>query len=47
MANARSIHFGLNHVDPGAYNGWDGELAGCINDARDMQAMQLLYACVR
>jgi hypothetical protein len=39
MANARSIHIGLNHVDPDAYNGWDGALSGCINDARDMQAI--------
>ena len=40
--NALSLHIGLNHVDPSQYqdeNGdpWDGELAGCINDARDMQ----------
>ncbi|MBA2459211.1 MAG: caspase family protein [Gemmatimonadales bacterium] len=39
-----SLHIGLNHVDPSKYqdeNGdpWDGELAGCINDARDMQAI--------
>ncbi|MBL8529394.1 MAG: caspase family protein [Burkholderiales bacterium] len=39
MANARSIHVGLNYVDPDAYNGWNGELSGCINDARDMQAI--------
>lgn len=39
MTNARSIHIGLNYVDPNAYGGWDGELAGCINDARDMQAI--------
>ena len=31
-----SIHIGLNHVDPDCYNGWDGQLAGCLNDARDM-----------
>jgi len=31
-----SIHIGLNHVDPSAYNGWDGALAGCLNDANDM-----------
>src|SRR4029453_17501819 len=39
-----SLHIGLNHVDPSCYqdeNGdpWDGELVGCINDARDMQAI--------
>jgi hypothetical protein len=39
MTNARSIHVGLNYVDPDAYNGWDGALSGCINDARDMQAI--------
>jgi hypothetical protein len=41
-ARGVSIHIGLNHVDPNEYqdeNGdpWDGELAGCINDARAMQ----------
>jgi hypothetical protein len=39
MTNARSIHIGLNHVDPNCYNGWDGALSGCINDAADMQAI--------
>lgn len=34
-----SIHIGLNHVDPNAYNGWDGALSGCINDATDMKAL--------
>ncbi|MBM7116854.1 caspase family protein [Archangium primigenium] len=37
MATGLSIHIGLNHVNPAAYGGWDGALAGCINDARDMQ----------
>jgi metacaspase-1 len=36
---ARSIHIGLNNVDPNAYNGWDGALSGCINDANDMHAI--------
>lgn len=31
-----SLHIGLNYVDPNAYNGWDGELSGCINDANAM-----------
>lgn len=39
MAKGIAINIGLNHVDPGAYNGWDGELAGCINDANDMNAI--------
>ena len=33
-----ALHLGLNHVDPDHYQGWDGELAGCQNDARDLQA---------
>lgn len=28
-----SLHFGLNAVDPAAYNGWDGWLRACENDA--------------
>lgn len=39
MAKGQSLHIGLNHVNPVAYNGWDGELSGCINDARDMKAI--------
>ncbi len=39
MANGVSLHIGLNHVDPNAYNGWDGQLAGCINDANAMKAI--------
>jgi hypothetical protein len=34
-----ALHLGLNHVDPDHYQGWDGELAGCQNDARDLQAI--------
>ena len=37
MSNAISLHIGLNRVDPNAYNGWDGALSGCINDAQSMQ----------
>jgi hypothetical protein len=29
----------LNFVNPDAYAGWNGELAGCINDARDMHRL--------
>lgn len=35
---ALSHHFGLNCVDPAAYGGWEGPLAGCHNDARDWAA---------
>src|SRR5437660_11284365 len=37
MSNAMAIHIGLNGVDPGAYGGWSGQLAGCVNDAYAMQ----------
>ena len=36
MARGISIHIGLNNIDVGYY-GPGNELAGCINDARDMQ----------
>ena len=35
---ALSLHLGLNTVDPKAYEGWDGPLAACEFDARDMAA---------
>lgn len=37
MAKALSLHIGLNHVNPDAYDGWDGALDGCINDANAMK----------
>jgi hypothetical protein len=37
MTKRRSIHIGLNVVDPNQYGGWDGALAGCVNDANAMQ----------
>lgn len=37
MTKAISIHIGLNNVDPNAYEGWDGQLFGCVNDALAMQ----------
>lgn len=39
MAKGRSIHIGLNTVDPAHYNGWDGQLQACEYDAKDMQAI--------
>jgi len=33
---ARSLHIGLNGVDPASYAGWSGKLGGCENDARAM-----------
>lgn len=39
MAKGISIHVGVNHVDPAQYEGWDGMLAACEADARDMCAL--------
>jgi len=33
----RSLHIGLNQVDPAHYAGWKGELVACENDARDLE----------
>ncbi|HYD12429.1 MAG TPA: caspase family protein [Allosphingosinicella sp.] len=38
-AKGYSLHVGLNFVDPAHYQGWDGELKACENDADDMQAL--------
>ncbi|HEX5936595.1 MAG TPA: caspase family protein [Actinomycetota bacterium] len=35
----RALHIGLNRVDPDHYGGWDGALAGCEPDAKDMQSI--------
>ena len=34
-----SLHIGINHVSVTAYNGWPGELSGCVNDAITMKAL--------
>ncbi|WP_327265599.1 caspase family protein [Streptomyces sp. NBC_01232] len=39
MPTGLSLHIGLNKVDPAAYDGWDGKLLACENDARDMAAV--------
>ena len=36
MAKGISLHIGLNSVDPAHYDGWDGMLAACEFDAKDM-----------
>ena len=36
MPQGVSIHVGLNRVDPGHYQGWDGKLVACEFDANDM-----------
>jgi hypothetical protein len=38
-AKALSLNIGLNSVSPAAYAGWDGPLAACEYDARDMAAL--------
>jgi hypothetical protein len=37
--SARSLHIGLNSVNPGQYGGWTGDLAACEFDANDMAAL--------
>lgn len=34
-----ALHVGINYVDKIAYNGWSGELTGCVNDAITMKAL--------
>lgn len=41
MARGISLHIGLNFVDPAHYNGWDGKLNACENDATDMERIAL------
>lgn len=35
----KGLQLGLNAVDPRHYDGWDGSLKACENDARDMSAL--------
>jgi hypothetical protein len=39
MARGKSLHIGLNKVDPTQYAGWDGALTACEFDANDMKAI--------
>jgi hypothetical protein len=39
MARGRSVHVGLNTVDPEHYDGWDGALTACEFDANDMESL--------
>lgn len=41
MGTGISIHLGLNFVDPKHYDGWDGELKACEQDAHDMERLAL------
>ena len=42
-----SLHIGLNAVDPGHYQGWDGQLNACEADARSLQQLVLSLADAR
>src|SRR6478609_9458410 len=37
--NGRSLHIGLNRVDPNHYDGWAGALNACEFDANDMETL--------
>lgn len=39
MAVGKSLHIGVNVVDPDHYRGWSGPLKGCENDAKAMHAL--------
>lgn len=39
MPTGRSLHIGVNTVDPAHYDGWDGALNACEFDANDMAAL--------
>ena len=39
MSNAYSLHIGLNNVDPAHYDGWNGQLYCCENDALFFQEL--------
>ncbi|MFE5941612.1 caspase domain-containing protein [Streptomyces sp. NPDC056480] len=36
MTTGLALHVGLNSVDPARYEGWEGTLVACENDAHDM-----------
>ena len=42
MAKGYSLHIGINHIDPEHYNGENGKLNSCINDAKAMQRIAQL-----
>jgi hypothetical protein len=43
MSTGIAIHIGLNNVDPSAYGGWNGQLAGCLNDAAGMRQISTSF----
>ena len=47
MSRGISLHIGLNSVDPNSYEGWDGRLAGCVNDANSMKQIAGIYFSIK
>ena len=41
MPKGYAIHIGLNYVSAKHYNGWDGELGSCVNDAEAMKKVAM------
>lgn len=41
MKKGRSLHIGLNLVDPAHYQGWSGRLIACEADANDMRSIAI------
>ncbi len=39
MASGKSLHIGVNKVDPAHYQGWSGPLNACEYDAEDMKSL--------
>jgi hypothetical protein len=42
-AVGRSLHIGVNEIDPGHYANYTGKLAGCENDAQFMREVATFY----
>jgi hypothetical protein len=44
-ASSFSLHIGINHVDTNHYQGWDGRLRGCENDALFYHQLAVKEGC--
>jgi hypothetical protein len=40
---AKSLHVGINAVNPSNYGGWDGKLRACENDAKSLEAVCSIF----
>jgi hypothetical protein len=45
-ASSFSLHIGINHVDTNHYQGWDGRLRGCENDALFYHQLAVKEGCI-